>query len=327
MMKRIYRFFLILFLSCSVFIGIDRVEASEINIDKVISFMENNNILDDSDYFYMFGKMLNGNGEYDIKSFKYKVEKEYNSIIIKTTLKDAKKGDIVTSTTITIEDNLINYVNNNDVNSLESRVDTLLFSQIIYSVGGARGYDKDILVNWLNQIDLSTITLEEGIYCSFRNVKYNIKDKGRTYEYEVSVPLAYTIDINKITKEMPDNYNVEIKNIKAGITDISMSVYAKNHTNEMCEIYRKNDNNKFQFITKVSCNNGKFRDKDLKEETTYSYQAIVENKIMCAKETKITTGKAPATGFLPKIGSILFLIILGIAVFKLNKKYSLFKRI
>jgi len=39
-MKRIYRFFLILFLSCSVFIGIDRVEASEINIDKVISFME-----------------------------------------------------------------------------------------------------------------------------------------------------------------------------------------------------------------------------------------------------------------------------------------------
>ncbi|MDE5539652.1 MAG: hypothetical protein K2J20_04120, partial [Bacilli bacterium] len=315
------------FFMCFIIIGIDKVEAKEITIDNVISFMKNNNIFDDSDYFYMFGKMLNGNNAYNIKSFKYKIEKEDNNIIIKATLTDAKVGNIETTTTLAIKDNLINYVNTNDIDSLESRIDTIIFSQIVYSIGGARGYDKDILINWLNQIDLNTVTANDGIECDFENVKYSIENNGRTYEYEVSVPKSYIIDINKVTEKMPNDYNVEIKDIKPGITEISMTVYAKNHLDEMCEIYRKNDKNNFELVGKVSCNNGRFMDINLKDETTYYYQTIIEDKIMCSEEIEITTFKAPATGFLPSIGSLLVLVTLGIIVHKTNKKFNLFKRI
>ena len=300
---------------------VNKAQASKISANDVISFMEKNNILDDSEYFYMFGKMLNGNNEYDINSFKYTITTENSKINIKTTLEDEKTGKIEKTTTFTMNDNIISYTNSNDVNSLESRIDTILFSQLIYSIGGARGYNQDILVDWMNQINLSTVTEKEGINCTFKNVKYNTKQENSTYEYEISVPITYTIDINKITENIPTKDIVEIKNTQQSASSVTLTVNAENHKEEMCSIYRKNDN-KYELVGKVSCNNGVFKDKDLKEGTSYYYQATIEDQIMCSKEIAVIPSKNPLTGASLPFYILLISILIGMTIYIISKKYK-----
>lgn len=326
-MKKILKFSFMIFFVFFIILENSQVKAMDLNVDDVISFMQENNILDNSEYFYMFGKMLNGSDDYDINSFKYTISIEGNNININVTLIDTKEGQIEKNSTLTINDNLISYTNNNDIDSLDSRVDAVIFSQLIYSIGGARGYNKDSLIDWMNQIDLNTITIDEGIDCIFENVKYNIKQDNRTYEYEVSIPKSYTININKITEQIPSSDIVEIQNIEPGISTISMTIFSQNHSDEICNIYRKNNDNNYELVGKVSCNNGEFMDNNLKESTTYYYQATIEDKIMCSSETKITTEKSPKTGTFAPIISLLILIIIGIVLYTINKKNILFKKI
>lgn len=90
---------------------------------------------------------------------------------------------------MTIEDDSkISYTNKFEVDSLESRVLTFIFNQLIYSVGGARGYNKDYIVEWMNQIDLNKSTIEEdGVDCSFEPVFYTLNKDGTNFEYEFSM--------------------------------------------------------------------------------------------------------------------------------------------
>lgn len=306
---------------------ISGVQASEIIAENAISFMKDNNILEDDEYFYMFGKMLNGNDDYDIDSFKYNISIEESNINIDVTLNDKKSGSIERTTTLTLEDGLIKYVNNNEVDSLESRIDTVILSQLIYSIGGARGYEKDILFDWMNQIDLKKVNADAGIDLAYEVVKYEIEQEGRTYEYEVSVPKSYTIDVNKVTEEIPEKDTVEIKEVEPGISSVSMMIYAENHSGEMCNVYRRDKNSQFELVGTVSCNNGQFTDIKLKDETVYYYTAAIENKVMCSPETEVTTLKSPVTGaFIPVIG-FLVLVTLGAALYKAYKDNKLFKKI
>lgn len=303
------------------------VQAIDITNENVISFMKENNLLAEDEYFYMFGKMLNGNEDYDIESFNYDITTEENNINIEVTLNDKLTGDIKKNTTLTIEDGLIKYVNKNDIDSLESRIDTVILSQLIYSIGGARGYDKDILFEWMNQIDLNKVNAEEGIDLIYERVKYELVQDNRTYEYEISVPKTYIIDINKVTQEIPVKNIVEIKDVEVGISSITMTIYAENHSGEMCNVYRKNKDNQFELVGTVSCNNGQFIDTKLKDETLYYYTAAVEDKIMCSPEKKITTLKAPLTGAFIPIVSFFVLVLIGAVLYKSYKDNKLFRKL
>lgn len=311
----------------SSILSINKVYASEIILEDVIAYMQENNILEDEEYFYMFGRMLNGENEYHIDSFKYTITREDEKINVNVTLHDKEEGSIEKTTVLTTEDGLIKYTNKNEKESLESRIDAVIFSQLIYSIGGARGYEKDSLINWMNQIDLKKVTAADGIDVAFDTVQYEIKEEGRTYEYEVSVPKSYTVDVNKVTNNIPASNKVEIKNVEPGISSVTMNIFSENHRDEMCNVYRKNKANQYELVGTVSCNNGEFTDIKLKDEETYYYQATLADKVMCSPDTEVTTLKSPATGaFFPIIGFIT-LIIVGAALYQANKEHKLFKKI
>lgn len=327
MKKRTNFLFLLLFFTATFF-SAKSIKAIEISTDDVISYMKENNILEDADNFYMFGKMLNGNEEYNITNFKYNITKSADKIDIEVELTDAEEGKIEKTTSLTLQNNIISYTNANDKDSLESRIDTVIFSQLIYSIGGARGYNKDILINWMNQIDLNTVTLEEGIECEFQNVRYSYEESDRIYDYEVSVPMSYRVDINKITDNIPKIDTVEIKNVEIKTSSISMKIYSENNLDKECLIYRKNEDDEYEQIAKVSCNNGKYVDKRLKEGKDYYYQVIVEDKIMCSPETKITTSTTPPlTGAFINAGKLLLTALIVMFLYYIIKKKEIFKRI
>lgn len=327
-MKKILNFFFTLFIFIILF-NVNVVLAKEITIDDVLSFMSKNNILDDSDYFYMYKRMFNGAGENNINKVSYTIDKQENTINVKVTLKDVDDGDIVKDLILNVDENgLITYTNNNDIKSLDSRVGSFIFSQILYSIGGARGYNKDILIDWMNQIDLTTVSLEEGIEWTYENIAFSGEDNGSVYEYDISVPKTFKIDINKITEQMPESQAVEVLDIKTSYSSISMKVYAKDHLNENCVIYRRNsDNNDYEKLGVVSCNNGEFVDNDLSDGTVYYYQATVEDAITCAQDIKVTTEKIPLTGAFITLGSIVVLIILEVVLCIVYKKRKIIQKI
>ena len=329
-MRKFFKFLFLIFLFFIVMHFTD-VYAKEISVDNVIAYMKDNNVLKDDEYFYMFGRMLNGNGEYNITDFSYKIFKENNEIFVFVTLNDKKMGKIQKNVNFVIENNLIKFTNKFDKNSLDSRVATVIFNQLIYSIGGVRGYNKDIIVNWMNEINLDNKTVE-GITGTYEKVRYSFKENSTKYEYEINVPLEFEIDINKISDKIPDNLTVKIHDIKEDFSSVSMKVLAKNQTDKMCIIYRKNENGQYEKVGRVSCNNGKFVDRDLKEKTTYYYQAVIEDQIMCANDVKITTTESPNTGVFDNVigilglfGFVLFLNIANNKNFKIKKIIPKFK--
>lgn len=320
MMKKAVKFFFTLFIFFIFFTDI--VSASEISVEDVTTFMKDNNILDTQEYFKIFGKILNGNdNEYDIDSFKYDITSTEDKINIKVTLNDKKTQKIEKDIVLNVQDNKISYTNANAPESLDSRIATIILNELIYSIGGARNYDKNILVDWMNQININGTLEEDGITTSTKKVKYEVKDGETTYEYESYVPLTYTIDINKITDELPPSNEVEITNIEADVTSVTIQVYSGAYNDKNCSIYRLNDNNEYELVGNVSCQNGKLVDNNLKENTTYYYTASVENRIMCSKATEVTTKQAPNTGKFLNTGIIvLILIIAAYSLYIANKK-------
>jgi len=325
-MKNILKCFFVFFLFFIV-LGFDSIKAKDITIDEVIDFMNNNNILEDNDYFYMFGKMLKGNEDYDVTDFSYVVSKNSNDINIKVTLTDNNSNKIENRLLFSVNGNVISYTNTNEVDSLESRIATVMLSQLIYSIGGARGYSKDLLIDWMNQIDLNTVTEEDGINWTYENVIYKISQNNRNYEYEVAVPKNFSVDINKITEKMPNGKKVSVNNIVSGTNSISMSILAPDHLDEMCIVYRRNDKSQYEKVGQVSCDNGFFIDENLKAETTYYYQVTIGDMIMCATDIEIATEKIPITGTFIGIGTCVVLTIIGVSCYMIYKKKSLFRKI
>ena len=303
-----------------------KVNAEDITIDNVITHMQNNNLLAEKEYFQLFGRILNGNNEYDIDSFEYTITKEENVITIKVNLNDKKEGKIEKETVLNIVDNKITYTNQNEKESLESRIDTILFTQIIYSIGGARGYNKEVLVNWMNQINLEELKEETGIVGSTEKVKYSYKVDDVPYNYTLSVPKEYTIDINKITTNIPLANYVKIEEVDKTTTTITLKVYAENDTDKECEIYRLNED-KYEKIGITSCNNGEFTDTNLTDNTTYTYQATVKDKIVCSDTKAITTIEVPKTGAHIYIRAIIVFCGLGTILFFVYKKNNLVKKV
>ena len=325
-MKRLLKFFSILLLFILI-TSFKTVLAKEIKIEDVITFMSDNNILKDNEYFYMFGKVLNGNNEYDIVDFSYSIHKKEASLDIIVNLIDKKIGNIEKNMSLFLKDNLIGYINENAIDSLESRIVTIIFNQLIYSVGGARGYNEDDIVNWMNQIDLNKITKEKGIDLAYEPVIYSVNENNKTYEYEVKVPKSFIIDINKLTNEIPTDFTINVYDIKSDYSSISMKILAENYINEMCTVYRKNNESEYVMVGNVSCNNGVFVDTNLEEGTTYSYQVTIKDKVMCANDVEVTTDPVPDTGVFINLSVIFVLVILGVIIYIFYRKKNLFNKV
>lgn len=326
-MKQFISSLLSIFLIIIIFTPFIKVNAEDITSTEVITYMKDNNIFAEKEYFSLFGRILNGNDEYNIDQFTYTLKQEDSKVTINVSLNDKDKGNITYETTLNINENQISYTNNNEIDSLESRIDTILFTELVYSIGGARGYNKDVLVNWMNQIDLDNLTNESGIEATIEKVKYTYQAGEAKYDYTVNIPKQYTIDINKLTQNIPVTDYVQIKELKKSVSSITLSVYAEGHLNEECDIYRLNDNQKYEKVGTTSCNNGEFTDKNLKDNTTYTYQAAIKNEINCSDTKKITTDEIPLTGATICIGILLILSAIGIILFIVYKKYNLYKKV
>lgn len=316
---------LLIFSFIILFIPILNVKAEELTTSDVLSFMQENNLLDEEENFSLFGRILNGNDEYDIDKFTYTIESTDDKATIKVSLNDKEKGSIEKETIINLTPNQISYTNPNEIDSLESRIDTILFTQIIYSIGGARGYNKDILINWMNQINLNQE--DAGLTSQTEQIKYSYKVNDGLYNYFVNVPKSYTIDINELTDNIPVTDYISIKEIKKDVSSITLSVYSENHLNDECDIYRLNDQNQYEKVGTTSCNNGEFTDKNLKDNTTYTYQATIKDEINCSDTKTITTDEIPLTGTTICLSILGGLIILGLILVILSKKYNLFKKV
>ena len=337
-MRKFYRFIIFLFITFILF-DFKIVMAADITIDDVVNYMNANSIFDDSEYYDLFGDMFDRE-ENDISKITYEVTKEAisaeakeptsSSLKIKVSLEDALKEESIEKEYVLniTDNNKISYTSNYDKNSLDARVITFLFDEIIYSVGGARGYNKDYLVEWMNQIDLNKVTLEEGIKCDFESVFYTVNKDGTDYEYELNIFKNFTIDINAITKEIPEIIATEIHDVKPSYTDISLKFYVKNHTDDLCIVYRREESEtEYRKIGQVKCNDEEFVDSNVESGKTYYYQATVEGVIMCSEEVKASLEELPLTGAFLSIGSIVALIILEVVIFKFYKKYKKVQKI
>lgn len=344
-MKR--KLVLLLFL-LFVLLKINFVFAKEVTVDDVVAYMNANNILDDQEYARLFGSMFNGKYEYDITKLSYTVSKEEESLKINVSLENQKEEEkepapedqptdkteqqsevIEKEFIFTIaEDSKISYTSEFNVDSLESRILTYLFNQLIYSVGGARGYNKEYLVEWMNQIDLNKSTIEEGLDCSFEPVFYTISKNGTDYEYEFSMIKQFTININTLTDQIPELIKAEINDVKASFTDISFTVNVKNHADDICNVYRRTDDNpKLVKVGQVRCNNETFIDKNVEGEKKYYYQASVAGIIMCSDEVEAQLEALPLTGSFISISSILVLIFIEIFIWVKYKKFNKVKKV
>ena len=329
-MKKILNFFFTLFLFIILF-NFNVVLAKDITVDEVISYMNQNSIFDDAEYNRLFSTMFNGEDEYEMGSLKYIVTKESDTTLkVKVDFEDKKTSTIEKEFTLTLANNSqISYTNTNESKSLESRLLTFIFNEIIYSVGGARGYNKDYLFDWMNQIDLENATLEDdGVVYNFEQIFYTIDHDGTNYEYEFDVPKNFSIDINKITNEIPELITAEIHDINPGFTDISMKIFVQNHTDELCNVYRREDGeNDYQKIAQVRCNDEEFVDKDVEVGKTYYYKATVDGVIMCSDEVEASLEVLPLTGAFLSIGSILALIIIELFICKYYKKFKKLRKV
>ena len=323
--------------------------AKEITVDDVVSYMNANSILNDQEYERLFGNMFNGNDEYNITKFSYTVARENDTLKVKVNLENQKvkenekssesqtldktgeQSEIIEKEfNLTIKDNsLISYTGSEfKVDSLESRILTFIFNQLIYSVGGARGYNKDFIVEWMNQVDLNKSTIKEGVDCSFEPVFYTIKKDGTDFEYEFSMIKQFTIDINTITDKIPEIIKAEINEVQTSFTNILFKVYVKNHTDEMCNVYRRTDDNpKLTKIGQVKCDNESFVDKNVEVGKKYYYQASVVGVIMCSDEVAAQLETLPLTGSFISIGSIVVLICIDLFIWKKYKKFNKVKKV
>ncbi len=309
------------------------VYAEDITIENVITYMGEHNLLNDEEYFNIFGKVLNGNDEYNITSFDYIIKSTENTIEIKTTLTDKEKGEIENTTILDYQENTITYSNPNEIDSLESRIDTLLFTQLMYSIGGARGYNESLLVNWMNQIDLEKLKEEDGITSKVEKVSIKYEENNKKYNYILTVPQSYSIKINEVTDNIPASDYVKITEVKKDTSSIKISVYAEGHEDERCEIFRLNKDNKFEKVSVVSCNNGEYSDNNLEEDVTYTYQANIEDRIVCSDTKEIKTDKTPQPPLPPVTGAVVSIAVLigagliGTSIYFLSKKYNLIKKV
>ena len=303
------------------------VFAAEINVEQVVQYMETNNIFEDEEYFRLFGRVLNGNNEYDIEKITYTIETTSNRLIIKTKLIDKTIGEINKTTTLNYYGNEITYNNPNALDSLESRIDTLLLTELVYSIGGARGYNKLALINWMNQIDLNNTITSDGIESDVEKVTYNYEHDGKKYNYVLEVPVTYLIKINELTTNLIENDYVSISEVNKTTSSITVKLFSEEHTDEECELYRLNDDNKYIKIATVSCNNGQFTDKNLKENQNYTYQATVKNKIVCSDNRSITTEPVPPTGAFTYLWILIIIMIISIWLYFSYKKYNLLRKV
>lgn len=311
-----------------------KVSAFATTVENVILYMQKNNLMNDEEYFKIFGKMLDGNDSEGntFESFRYSVIPSGKEIRIIADLGSKNQGKTITyETALTYDGDNIYYTNKNEkMDSLGSRVDALILTELLYSIGGARGYKPEVIVDWMNQIDLKKVTEEQGIKIDYEDVKFEKSEGNKKYTYTVTIPKSYTIDIGKITDTIPTiiDKKVEIKDIVPGMNEIKMTVNSNNFPGEQCNIYRKSDDGtKYQLVGTVSCQNGEFTDSKLKDDTTYTYQATLSNEIDCADDVEITTQKAPDTG-----GNFIFeimtsLLLIGLLLLCYYKKHTKFRRI
>lgn len=303
------------------------VYATEITVNDVITYMESNNLFKQEDYFNLFGHILNGNDEYKITEFKYTIDTTSTNININVTLNDETTGSITKTTTLTYNDNVITYNNPNPVDSLESRIDTILLIELMYSIGGARGYNELVLVNWMNQIDLKNSTDPDGIDSIVETVKYDYEINGQKLNYTVDIPTSYTIRINELTDTIPANDYVKLTDVKKTDSTITIRLFADGNLSKECELYRLNNNNKFEKIATVSCNNGEYTDEKLKDNETYTYQATIKNEIVCSDNLVTKTNEVPNTGITLRIEILIIAIIVSIGLYFLTRKYNTLKKV
>ena len=214
-MKRI-----IMLCLCALFLCSCGTDKKELSTDQVITFMQSNNLFEDEEYFRLFGVILNGDNEYDITSFKYTIEKNASDISIDVTLNDKNTGEIKRSTILAYTNDTISYTNPRSKDTLESRIDTILLTQIMYSIGGARGYNKNTIINWMNQVNLNNSVSSNGIDSEVEKVKFNYEINSKKQVYTLDVPKNYTIRINEITNTVPKNDYITITETKNEATTI-----------------------------------------------------------------------------------------------------------
>ena len=65
----------------------------------------------------------------------------------------------------------------------------------------------------MNQIDLSHLTNKDGIKLDYEKRTFSLKQEETTYDYDIFVPKAFTIDINNVTNKLPDVDEVKIENM------------------------------------------------------------------------------------------------------------------
>lgn len=326
-MRKIVKNIFFIFLCFIIFFIDNRVSA--VTVDDIVDFMKNNNLLSKEDYFQMFGSTLNGNNEYNIRGYSYTVEKTATEINVKSTLVDANSSTPINITTkLTYTGDTINYTNPNDLNKLESRVASVVLSQLIYSIGGARGYSQSVLLDWMNQIDVEHATLEnDGFKGEFETKSYTTTKNGSNYRYIIHIPKNYTIKTDDITTRIPQDNVVKIQNIQPSVTSIEMTVFSAANTGKNCDVYRKNDSTgEYTLIATVSCQNGAVVDNNLSPGTTYTYQATVADRVMCAEDVTITTETAPDTGSFIGIGACI-LALSGAIAYIIYRKNNRFKKI
>ena len=209
-MKKISKTILLILSIITILMTTSKVEAENITTDQVINFMQSNNLFEDEEYFRLFGVILNGDNEYDITSFKYTIEKNASDISIDVTLNDKNTGEIKRSTILAYTNDTISYTNPRSKDTLESRIDTILLTQIMYSIGGARGYNKNTIINWMNQVNLNNSVSSDGIDSEVEKVKFNYEINSKKQVYTLDVPKNYTIRINEITNTVPKNDYITI---------------------------------------------------------------------------------------------------------------------
>ena len=209
-MKKISKTILLILSIITILMTTSKVEAENITTDQVITFMQSNNLFEDEEYFRLFGVILNGDNEYDITSFKYTIEKNASDISIDVTLNDKNTGEIKRSTILAYTNDTISYTNPRSKDTLESRIDTILLTQIMYSIGGARGYNKNTIINWMNQVNINNSVTSDGIDSEVEKVKFNYEINTKKQVYTLDVPKNYTIRINEITNTVPKNDYITI---------------------------------------------------------------------------------------------------------------------
>lgn len=315
--------FMLLFSLCLLDIPIvwaeDKNETT-VSIDDVLVYMSDQNIYSFDSYLNSFGKILNGNKEYDMESMRYDITKDKNTFTIKTYVIDKISDTLIeSSTTFNYTDTTISYTNTHPSNSLESRIDSLLLTEIMHSIGAMKGIPSKLLIDWMNQIPLESGTLaKDGFEGTFEKITYKTEINNKEYTYITNVPRSYQIDINKLTNEMPESTDVYISFQDSTTSKVKLYVSTKEETTKKCNVYKKNNKtNEFNLLDTVDCNGSTIEDKNLESGTTYTYQVKFADEIMCGTEVTATTKTPIIPEIIPDTGNFFtpkFFILTAIAI-------------